>query len=359
VHHLAILVNDFANLKMDAADMVAWAGGLSGYNPSFNFTKKWDNHPELLEPLKFCKNAILTAEALLKEMGIENNLQSLLKEALVGVANRLFDLEETKKMAILIIPYGWQKHVPRLLAIILYLLPKGIQNSLVAVSQVWDKNDNNINAGLVFTHPNAPYLETLKQSNNKNKVEFFDLTNLASVSGTVAAEAVDKNYKYYALEYWNSKNPILNPRLIQFVFNWLDPKCLHKNEVLELKRSIDDLVTEHSDEKLTISEKLGDVIEKLKVFSTEISVRENLIKFLKGSVEHAVEKAKKLKDNEKSDELLEIWKHAEIIKLNPDEFAIVLESGYDAIYNNIAVILKYSSSAFARRALMQIEIVKL
>jgi len=347
VHHLAILVNDFANLKMDAADMVAWAGGLSGYNPNFNFTKKWDNDPELLEPLKFCKNANLTAEALLKEMGIENNLQSLLKDALVGVANRLFDSEETKKIAILIIPYDWQTYVPRLLAIILYLLPKGIQNSLVAVSQVWDKSDFNFDAGLVFTHPNAPYLEIMKQSHNKTKEKFFDLTNLAPVSETTPTEAVDKNYKYYALEYWNSKIPKQNLKNIQVVFNWLDPKCLLKNEVLVLKRSIDDLFAEHSDEKLTISEKLGDVIEKLKVFSNEISVRESLINILKVFVEDAVEKAKKLENHDKCDQLLEIWKHAEIINLKPDEFAKVLESGYKEIYNNYEVILKKNSSSLS------------
>lgn len=349
-NHLATIVNDLATVKMNAADLVAWAGGLDGYDPKFEFVKGWDKDSEELEPKTFCKdpNNSLSAEKLLKEMGIENNLQSKLKDALAGVANRLFDFEETKKTAILIIPYDWQKNVPRLLAIILYLLPNGIQNSLVAVSQVWDKGDLNFTAGLVFTHPNAPYLETMKQSHIKNRVEVFDLTNLASATGTVTAEATNKNYKQYALEYWNATNPrTLN--FLQFIFNKLNPKCDRKKEVLALKRSMDDFMAQGSFEKFTISEKLEDVIEKLKVISTESSVRENLIQILKVYIEHAVKKViENLKNNDKCDELLEIWEHVGIIKLEPYEIAKVLESIYKAIFDNYEGILKYSSSAFAK-----------
>ena len=57
-HHLAIIVNDLANVKMDAADLVAWAGGLQGYDSKFDFIKGWDADPKSLEPLKFCKNGL-------------------------------------------------------------------------------------------------------------------------------------------------------------------------------------------------------------------------------------------------------------------------------------------------------------
>lgn len=344
-HHLAIIVNDLVNVKMNAADLVAWAGGVSGYDSKFDFIKGWDTDPQELSPTAFFRNTQnpLLAENLLKELGIENNLQSKLKDALAGVANRLFDFEETKKTAILIIPYDWQKNVPRLLAIILYLLPNGIQNSLVAVSQVWDKGDLNFTAGLVFTHPNAPYLETMKMSHIKNKVEIFDLTSLAVVSGTVSLDASDKNYKQYALEYWDTKMPEgLN--MLPVIFNYLDPRCKNKNCVLALKSSIDDFLGINSAENLTISEKLEDVINKLKVFYDGGNACKEVVRYLKIFVERAVEKAKDLKNCE---ELLEIWKHVGLIALKPDEIKKVLEVNYKAIFDNYADILKHTSSTIA------------
>lgn len=363
-HHLATPVRELKSGKMDAADLVAWVGGLPSYNPKFNFIEGWDADPEVLNPTAFFRDtqSPILAENLLKDMGIENSLQLKMKDALAGVANRLFDFEETKKTAIIIIPYNWKKYVPRLLTIILYLLPNGIQNSLVAVSQVWDKEDLNFDAGLVFTYPGAPFLTTMQNGHNKNKVEIFDLTKLQLIiNNTKISVATDKNYNQYALEYWNSEKPD-NINLIK-IFNHLDPRCVRKNDIFALKRSIDDLYAKYSDEKLTISEKLGGVIEKLKVFQSDVPVRNSLVKYLNIFVNYAVKNVlENLKFKERCDALLEIWKYVEIIGLKPDEITKVLESNYKAIFDNFEDILKNSSSAFAGACInvnRNLEIVKI
>lgn len=364
-HHLATPVKELKSGKMNAGDLVAWAGGLQGYDSKFDFIKGWDADPEELNPTAFFRNTQnpLSAENLLKEMGIENNLQSKLKDALAGVANRLFDFDETKKTAVLIIPYDWQTYVPRLLTIILFLLPNGIQNYLVAVSQVWDKADLNFDAGLVFTYPDAPYIATMQSGHNKNKVEIFDLAKLQSIaSNTGLSPPIDKIYKQYALEYWNFEKPD-HINLIPIIFNHLDPICVRKDDVFALKRSIDDLYAKYSDEKLTISEKLGGVIEKLKVFQSDVPVRNSLVKYLNIFVNYAVKNVlENLKFKERCDALLEIWKYVEIIALKPDEITKVLESNYKAIFDNFEDILKNSSSAFAGACInvnRNLEIVKI
>ena len=167
------------------------------------------------------------------------------------------------------------------------------------------------------------------------------------MSGTVSLDATDKNYKQYALEYWDTKMPEgLN--MLPVIFNYLDPRCRSKNCVLALKSSIDDFLGKYSAENLTISEKLEDVINKLKVFYDGGNACKEVVRYLKIFVERAVEKVKdNLKFKERFDALLEIWKHVEIIALKPDEITKVLESNYKAIFDNFEDILKNSSSAFA------------
>lgn len=364
-HHLASSVKELKSAKMEAPDLVAWAGGLLDYDSKFNFIKGWDADPEELNPTGFFRNTqnLLSAENLFKEMGIENNQKSLLKEALAGVAHRLFDFEETKRSAVLIIPYDWHKNVLRLLAILLYLLPNGIQNSLVAVTQVWDKVDLNFDANLVFTYPDAPYKTIMQSGHNKNKFEMFDLTNLQStLNNKDLPLANDENYKQYALEYWNSQKKD-DVKLIPNIFNRLDPKCLKKNDVFALKRSFDEFYFIDVDENRAISEKLEVVMGKLKVFQSELFVRNNLIIYLKFFISEAVKKvADRLPIKEKCLALLEIWEHVELIDLKPDEITKVLESVYKAIIDNFDNIMKYNSSFFAQACVninRNLEIVKI
>jgi len=353
-HHLAIKLKDLENGKMDAGDLVEWTGGLESYDSKFEFTKIANDSIGYLLPKKLCKDSrgSLPSAKLLEKIEIKSNQQLLLKDAMAGVANRLFGLEENKKKAILIIPDDWQKYVPRLLAIILYLLPNGIQNSLVAVSQVWDEGDlNNFDADLVFTHLDAPYLATMQSGQKKNSLEIFDLTNLELASGAVLSEITNKNYKQYALEYWDAKNS-KTEYCLQNIFNDLDPKCLRKNDVLALKCCIEDFFVEDTSGKLTISEKLENLIKKLKGFYDCDSECGNptIINYLAEFVNHAVNKVESYGNiQEKCDALLQIWKHIEIIiGMKPVEIKKVLESNYRAISNNYEDILKCSASAFAK-----------
>lgn len=360
-HHLVIKAVDLKNAKMDASDLVSWAGGLLEYDPKFDFVKGWDKDPEELGPAIFYRKGDkpLTPEKLLNEMGFEDNQKKNLKDALLWVANRLFDLEETKKTAILIIPYDWQIHVPRLLAIILRLLPNGIQNSLVAASQVWDTDGLNFDASLIFTHPDAPYFETAKLSHIKNKVEILDLTNLASVSGTVSAEATDEKYKAYAVkEIWDKSG--VNSFDLLWFFEKFDLGCLRKNDILALKSLHNDFC--HSE--FVNLEKLKNIIEKLNVFCDEQyrGYRQNL---LKKYVEKAVEKAEKDPDNKnKCNSLLKIWKHVELIDLKSNERQDVLKATLKAISEYYEDILIYAFPVLANacidenRNLEIIEIVK-
>jgi len=367
-HHLVVKTVDLKNIKMDASDLVAWAGGLYDYDPQFEFLKGWDKDPQELKPISFKRKGLntLSLDKLLKNMGGDDNQQKNLKDALLWVANRLIDLENTKKTAIIIIPYDWQKHVQRLLVIILRLLPNGIQNSLVAVSQVWDTGGLNFDAGLIFTYSDAPYLETMKLSHIKNKVELFDLTKLATISETLTLTRIDKDCKQYVLEYWNATNP-RDLNFLQVIFNNLDPTCFRKKAVLALKCSIDDFLVKESAENLAISGKLEDVINKLKVFNNGSNACKEFIHYLKAFVDEAVKKIKNILEFKKRCEaLFEIWDLVEQIdlKLNPYEMAKVLNTTYEAISDNCENILRNPLPAFTlacispKRNLKIIEIVK-
>ena len=361
-HHLVVKTVDLKNIKMDASDLVAWAGGLPGYDPKFEFLKGWDKDPQELKPISFKRMGLntLSLDKLLENMGGDDNQQKNLKDALLWVANRLIDLENTKKTVIIIIPYDWQKHVPRLLVIILRLLPNGIQNSLVAVSQVWDTGGLNFDAGLIFTYPDAPYLETMKLSHIKNKVELFDLTKLATISETLTR--IDKDCKQYVLEYWNATNP-RDLNFLQVIFNNLDPTCKRKDDVLNVKLAFDRLMAKVPDENLSILKKLEVGIKNLLVFQSGDSVTKKLLDYLEKFVFVGVEK---VRNKQGYEALFEIWDLVEQndLKLNPNEMAKVLKTTDEAISENYIDILELALPTFAvacispKRNLKIIKIVK-